>query len=128
MTKIFITILLFLLALTVVADSSLVTELLKDRTFDLAYNVHLPKSKPLNAFSDSTTAYTVYDLQPAPIEENDSYLGDLWYHLDFSEEPFDGRIEVLIMGEPLPSPFMTIFVSLCTVGIIVWSRKQPRRI
>lgn len=37
-------------------------------------------------------------------------INDAWYLQDFVEDPFDGRIEVVV-GEPLPSVPTTIFIS-----------------
>jgi len=40
-----------------------------------------------------------------------SPVNDYWYTQDFSEDPFDGKIEILVMGEPLPSVPLTLFIS-----------------
>ena len=37
-------------------------------------------------------------------------VNDYWYIQDFAEDPFDGRIEVVV-GEPLPSVPLTIFIA-----------------
>lgn len=37
-------------------------------------------------------------------------VNDYWYIQDFAEDPFDGRIEVVV-GEPLPSVPLTLFIS-----------------
>ena len=40
------------------------------------------------------------------------YNADSFYHLDFAEDPFNGNIEVLVMGEPLPPSTVTLIVAL----------------
>ena len=37
-------------------------------------------------------------------------VNDYWYIQDFAEDPFDGRIEVVV-GEPLPTPILTLFIA-----------------
>ena len=41
---------------------------------------------------------------------------DSFFHLDFSEDPFDGRIEILVAGEPRPPSTVTLLVALVTTG------------
>lgn len=36
---------------------------------------------------------------------------DYWYTQDFASDPFDGMIEVYVVGEPLPTPFLTLFIA-----------------
>lgn len=40
------------------------------------------------------------------------YNSDSFYQLDFSEDPFNGSIEILVMGEPLPASTVTLIVAL----------------
>ena len=45
------------------------------------------------------------------------YNADSFYQLDFSEDPFDGRIDVLVVGEPLPSSTVTLILSLAALAV-----------
>lgn len=119
MKKLLITIVLFLLALTVVAATDL-TPLLKDLDYRIEADVQLPKMPAINDFSQPFVMDKAYDMPIAyPVEEAGARFNHLWYKQDFSESPFDGKIEVLVMGEPLPTPFTTLLSALATVGIII---------
>jgi hypothetical protein len=127
MTKIFITVILFLLALAVVAlDQRDFENILKQGSMNLAYGVTMPESKPAWDFSDlkksavPSQSYMVVD-DTMPGYEN-PYKA--WYDTDFAEDPFDGLIEVYVVGEPLPSPIMTLVLALGTCGIIYSTRKR----
>ena len=63
------------------------------------------KSNPatINVISSDSGYYSGYNAQG-------------FYELDFSAMPFDGEIEVLIIGEPLPSPTVTLIVALALVA------------
>lgn len=63
------------------------------------------KIKPLNEKADSSIALNSEAIIPF------SPVNDYWYLRDFAEDPFDGKIEILVMGEPLPSVPLTIFIS-----------------
>lgn len=127
MTKIFITVILFLLALSLVAlDQRDFENILKYDSMNLAYGITMPESKPAWDFKDlkpATEAFKTYVIvdDAMPGYEN-PYKA--WYGTDFAEEPFDGLIEVNIAGEPLPSPFMTLVLALGTCGIIYSTRKM----
>ena len=63
---------------------------------------------------------------PAPISvlSSDSgyyagYNSDSFYQLDFSEMPFDGKVDILVIGEPLPSSTVTLLVSLGALVIFL---------
>lgn len=127
MTKIFITVILFLLALSLVAlDQRDFENILKYDSMNLAYGITMPESKPAWDFSDPKTStapfqsYMVVD-DTMPGYEN-PYKA--WYDADFAEDPFDGLIEVYVVGEPLPSPLMTLVLALGTCGIIYSTRKR----
>lgn len=63
------------------------------------------KIKPLNEKADSFISLSPEAVVPF------SPVNDYWYLRDFSEDPFNGKIEILVMGEPLPSVPLTIFIS-----------------
>ena len=55
------------------------------------------------------------------------YNIDSFYQLDFSEKPFDGRIDVLVMGEPLPSPTVTLILSLAALAIFMGYARRKQQ-
>ena len=57
------------------------------------------------------------------------YDVDSFFHLDFAEDPFDGRIEVLVVGEPLPASTVTLLIALAAgAGLLFFkNRKQLAR-
>lgn len=123
MTKIFITVILFMLALSILASPSQqeLQALLKDQHFDLTYGVVLPEAKPYNDFSTIAKPPYYMPLFSHPMwQEPDGFLSpySFWYHTDFAEDPFDGLIEVYVVGEPLPPATITILIALGMLGII----------
>ena len=55
------------------------------------------------------------------------YNADSFYQLDFSEKEFDGKIDVLVMGEPLPSPTVTLILSLAALALFLgYSRRKQQ--
>ena len=123
MTKIFITVILFMLALSILASPSQqeLQALIKDQHFDLTYGVVLPPQKPYNDFSTITKPpYYALPMHHPMWQEPDGFLSpySFWYHTDFAEEPFDGRIEPLVVGEPLPSTTVTLLIAFGMLGII----------
>lgn len=55
-----------------------------------------------------------------------SYNADSFYQLDFSEDPFDGMIEVVI-GEPLPAPAVTLIVALAAGALFLLYKNRRQR-
>ena len=127
MKKIFITTLLFFLALTLLGSSlqKNLEQLLRDSHINLTIGITLPKdTKPFNQFNYSdipaTNQYYEYAIDTTP----DGYINPYkaWYEQDFASDPFDGRIEVYVMGEPLPSATQTVFITLAVLGILLYCR------
>ena len=54
------------------------------------------------------------------------YNSDSFYQLDFSEDPFNGNIEILVMGEPLPPTTVTLIAALglAAAFLLYKNRKQ----
>ncbi len=53
---------------------------------------------------------------------------DPFFHLDFAEEPFDGNIEVLVVGEPLPASTVTLIVALAAgAGLLLYNNRRKQR-
>ena len=55
------------------------------------------------------------------------YQPDGFFHLDFSEDPFNGRIEILIMGEPLPASTVTLLVALGAGALLLLYKNRRGR-
>jgi len=53
---------------------------------------------------------------------------DSFYNLDFSQDPFDGKIEIYIMGEPLPASTVTLLVGLAAAAAIVLYNNRRKRV
>lgn len=113
---------LLLFAVNAFAKSDL-WELIKNPSYDLTYGVTLPEQRPLTDFSKPyvpTSVIHVSSIEHAlQVDEAFSY----WYHFDFVEDPFDGRIEILVMGEPSASTTVTLLIS-CVLGLMLYIRKQ----
>ena len=79
--------------------------------YNLAYGIEKPK--PIK-----WTDFTLLPTKSHTISNNSEVFIPFtydtsvnWYKTDFAAEPFDGRIEVLVVGEPLPSVPLTLFIS-----------------
>lgn len=52
---------------------------------------------------------------------------DSFFKLDFSENPFDGNIEVLVMGQPLPPATVTLLIALAAgAGLLFLHNRRNR--
>ena len=114
--KLFFISLLLLISYTVFGnyDPKYLIEYTKNDPIPLNYGVKkaepfklqdFSRVKLLNENADSSISLNSEAIVPF------SPVNDYWYIQDFAEDPFDGRIEVLVMGEPLPSVPLTIFVA-----------------
>lgn len=116
-------VLFLILSASVMADESL-QALLKDQKIDLTQGITLKDTPPVHDFS---TFYTnpVFPLKTYNSDFGwyDETLGDAWYNKDFAADPFDGRIEVMIMGEPLPPTTTTLLISIALVGLLLYKKK-----
>ena len=55
------------------------------------------------------------------------YNSDSFYQLDFSEDPFNGNIEILVMGEPLPASTVTLIVALgLAAAFLLYNSRRQR--
>ena len=55
------------------------------------------------------------------------YNSDSFYQLDFSEDPFNGNIEILVMGEPLPASTVTLIVALgLAAAFLLYNNRRQR--
>ena len=70
---------------------------------------------PINVLSSDPSYYAGYNAEG-------------FYQLDFSEMPFDGKIDVLVVGEPLPSSTVTLILSLAALAVFMgYSRRKQQR-
>ena len=59
---------------------------------------------------------------------NGEHDPDPFFHLDFPDEPFDGNIEVLVVGEPLPASTVTLIVALAAgAGLLLYNNRRKQR-
>lgn len=103
-----------------------------NKDIQLAQGVDLskiPDTKKINDFSKPfpTTEYKMvaYNVN----SENNFFAGyatDSFYNTDFAEDPFDGVIQVLVMGEPLPSQTVSLILGVLTVFSIVYLKKHKQ--
>ena len=50
-----------------------------------------------------------------------------FFKLDFSENPFDGNIEIMLMGEPLPASTVTLLIALAAgAGFLLYNNRRKR--
>ena len=131
MKKIFISILLFLLALTALAFDPVALYTYIDRhPYDLLQGTPQLQQLDVREFTgqyqlNAPAANAYFTAQGDPTPYMQAY--DTWYRYDFAEEPFDGRLEIYVFGSPLPSAKATLFIVLLTAGIIMWSRNRLQR-
>ena len=52
---------------------------------------------------------------------------DTFFKLDFPEDPFDGRIEVLVAGEPLPSPAVSLLIAFAAGAAFLYHNDRRKR-
>lgn len=70
---------------------------------------------PINVLSSDPSYFT-------------GYKAEGFYQLDFSETPFDGKIDVLVVGEPLPGSTVTLILSLGALAIFLgYTRRKQQR-
>lgn len=124
--KYILAILLMLLALTTTASS--LDALLRDLPNpDLTFDVQLPQAPQINDFSNRS--YTTNTrIRPVNLADDpDGFVMPYasWYKQDFANDPFDGLVEIMVIGEPLPSSRATLIIVFIIGGIIYCTRKQP---
>ena len=70
---------------------------------------------PINVLSSDPSYYAGYNSEG-------------FYQLDFSEMEFDGKIDVLVIGEPLPGSTVTLLLSLAALAVFMgYSRRKQQR-
>ena len=75
-------------------------------------------SKAVIPTTTNQASYTVNSEAIVP------FSTDYWYTQDFANDPFNGMIEVYVVGEPLPTPFITLFIA----SIIAFTFSKYRKL
>ena len=94
-----------------------------ERDVDLAYGINIPEQPVINDFS-----HVVMKGSHASIKVQEGYYLDdalvsRWYHTDFDEDPFDGRIEIMMSGQPSASVNATILISMVVASLLIYKKK-----
>lgn len=95
---------------------------------NLAYGIEIPAKQNLMDFSKSFITNADYKIESFKVNsENNIYVGfstDKFYNLDFAEDPFNGMIEVLAVGEPSTSTNLTLLIAgLLGLAMFMYKKK-----
>ena len=127
MNKFFLTVVLFLLTFSIYAFSQADQELLiRQSPIEFQPFAHRTEQPMMWDFSNPYHYENWREVGPGlyvpsePAGFTRPYAA--WYIDDFPKEPFDGRVEITVMGEPLPTELMTLCIMLAFAGIISWKR------
>jgi hypothetical protein len=74
--------------------------------------------------------FTPFSISQAKSTEPNYYAGynpDSFYQLDFAEDPFNGMIEIYVMGEPLPASTVTLIVALAAGALFLLYKNRGQR-
>ena len=129
MNKFFLAVVLFLLTFVLCAFSQAdIDLLLKQSPIEFQPSAHRTEQPMMWDFSNPYHYENWREVGPGlyiPTETN-GFVSPYcdWYNDDFAKEPFDGKIEIYVMGEPLPGSFLTVCIALAFAGIIVWRRSK----
>ena len=129
------TILLFLATLIVFGQDKFQTELLKYANQNVNLTTGIQVIIPAK---QSYMDFSKMDKSQFPIFTNTSSINDKewmggfdtngFYNIDFSEMPFDGKIQVLVVGEPLPTQTVSLVLGMLTVLGIIWMKKNKEQV
>jgi hypothetical protein len=92
-------------------------EYVKNEPIPVSYGLKPLDKTNIFDFSTLTTAslssYPYYKLEKVESEAIVPFIpvNEKWYTEDFSSDPFNGIVDILIMGEPLPSTYVTLFLA-----------------
>ena len=114
-------ILLFVFSLTSFGYD--LTSLIKD-DYDLAFGVVLPPHQAINDFTNVKFAEVYVPFRMLEEYLFDENLSDTWYKLDFSEDPFNGVIEIYAVGQPSASVNATFVISLAAILLLLYKKKR----
>ena len=115
-----LTILLFIISFTTFGlDLSQFIE----HDIDLAYGIKIPERPAINDFSHVATKDSYASIKVQEEYYFDDALASRWYYTDFDEDPFDGRIEIMMLGQPSASVNVTILISMVVASLLIYKKK-----
>ncbi len=101
------------------------------RDINLAQGVDTSKFSSLAKISDFSKPFVAnqeYSMSKYDVNSDNNYVelspAAYFYNVDFSEDPFDGKIQIFVMGEPLPSPLTTLICCFGVIGILLYYKKK----
>lgn len=101
------------------------------KDINLAQGVDTSKISSMAKISDFSKPFVAnqeYSMSKYDINSDNNYVelspATYFYNIDFSEDPFDGKIQVFVMGEPLPSPLTTLICCFGVIGILLYYKKK----
>ena len=99
---------------------------IKDKTIQLPYNqgIQFGYGTSANDFVPRSVSLTV----KADPGYYAGYNSDNFFQLDFSEDPFNGLIDILVIGEPLPASTVSWLVALGAGAAFLLYHNRKRRI
>lgn len=103
------------------------------RDINLAQGIDVSKFSSIAKISDFSKPYVAnkeYSMTKYDINSDNNYVelspAPHFYNVDFSADPFDGKIQILVMGEPLPSPLTTLICCFGVIGILLYCKKKKQ--
>ena len=92
--------------------------------FNLAEGIVLPELTDISDFSNikSSGIHPSTKVDVGPLF--DDGIANGWYVSDFASDPFDGVIEIYMVGQPSASVNATLAISLAAVLILLYKKKQ----
>lgn len=94
-----------------------------ERDVDLAYDIKIPEQPVINDFSHIVTKGSHASIKIQEGYYFDDALVNRWYRTDFDEDPFDGRIEIMLSGQPSASVNVTILISMVVASLLIYKKK-----
>lgn len=103
-------------------------ELLKYGNYNLAYGITIPETQKFNDFSKRVTPVSTYQMNKFKVDSDNNLIelspGNNFYKVDFAEDPFDGMIEILVVGEPSTSTNLTLLIAGLLGLVMIKYRKS----
>ena len=91
--------------------------------YNLTSGVVLPPYKEINDFSNVKFTGPYAPLRILEEHFFNEAIADSWYSTDFSEDPFNGLIEIYAVGQPSASVNATLVISLAAVLLLLYKKK-----
>lgn len=103
-------------------------ELLKCDNYNLDYGVTIPETQKFNDFSKRMTPVSTYQMNKFKVDSDNNLIelspGNNFYKIDFTEDPFNGMIEVWVVGEPSTSTNLTLLIAgLLGLAMFMYKKK-----